>query len=120
MLERLRAEPVFAERALLEIAPGGQGAQQRKQAALRGLELRAQLAQGQPVTGPDDQFEDVHHAPSRAVGAGGRAVTLADRAGGHASPDPAGTSKPKKRAALSPSTLARAVSDKWPMVRSMA
>ncbi len=110
LLERLRAEPVLAELPLLEIAPGGQGAQQREQAALRRLELRAQLAQGQPLAGADNEFEDVHHAPGRAMGAGGRAVTLADRAGGHARP--AGTSKPKKRAALSPSTLARAVSDR--------
>ena len=119
-LERPAAETILAARSLLEVLARGQGAEQRKQAALGGQELRAQLAQGQAVAGGHHELEDVHHpaggavAPRRAVGS----ARLRERGGTHRRA--AGTSNLKKRAALSPSTLARALSLRPPMVRSIA
>ena len=128
-LERAAAQAVLAEAPLLEIAARGERAEQREQAALGRLELGRQLAEGQPVEAGHHQLEDVHHAAGRPVRPGGSRLTpggsrprpaepLRDRGRTHRGS--AGTSKPKKRAALSPSTLARAGSERWPMVRSIA
>ena len=110
------AEAVLAPRPLLEVAAGGQGAQQREQAALGRDEPRAQLAQGEAIARRDHQLQDVHDPARRAVGS--RRARVRERGGAHRRA--AGTSKPKKRAAFSPSTLARAGSERWPIVRSIA
>src|ERR1700730_14871961 len=110
------AQTILAPRPLLEVPAGGQGTEQREQAALGRDEPRAQLAQGQAVARGDHQLQDVHHPARRAVGT--RRACVRERGGAHRRA--AGTSKPKKRAAFSPSTLARAGSERWPIVRSMA
>ena len=112
-LEDAQAEAIVAVATLREVAPRGERAQQGKQAALGRLQLRAHLVQGQPFAAGRDQLENVDDPVGRWVRA--PMGPWEARRGFHPF-----TSKPNRRAALRPRTLARAPSDSWPMVRSMA